>query len=167
MKQTTTKRFLVVAVAVLTGTLGFVAQPAPASAAAKIIWVDVKVDKAWPISQTMTFIDKYTGSQLRLGTCRANAPCIRIRESWVLPASWAAATYRGFPVTKILLNHSRYHTAYNARFNTVLHELGHASGIIVHTRTCVSVMYANLNCPNGSISPKAFTAAERKILKRN
>ena len=183
------KRTLVAAVAVLTGTLGFIPQPASAApvvstapaattaatttaattaaAAAKIIWVDVKVNKAWPITRTMQFIDKYTGSRMRLGTCRANAQCIRIRESWLLPTSWAAATYRGFPVTKILLNHSRFHTAYNARFNTVLHELGHASGILAHTRTCVSLMYASLNCPNGNISPKTFTTAERKILKRN
>jgi hypothetical protein len=139
----------------------------PAEAATtRTVWVDVRVNSAWPVTRAVSIVDSHTGTALRLGPCRSGVPCIVIREDWNLPRQWAAATYLGAP-TKIKLNPSRRSRPYAQRLHTLLHELAHARGVYTHNPRCTSVMYYAMHCPDGRVAPNTFTAAERLTLHRN
>jgi hypothetical protein len=142
-----------------------VATPAEA-ATTRTVWVDVRVNSAWPVARAVSLVDRHTGTALRLGPCRSGVPCIVIREDRSLPRQWAGATYLGTP-TRIKLNPSRRTRPYAQRLHTLLHELAHARGVYTHNARCTSVMYYSMHCPNGRVAPNTFTAAERLALRRN
>jgi hypothetical protein len=146
-----------------------VVDPAPAQAAAKrqVVWVDVKVNQAWPVSRAVAFVDKYTGSVMRFGKCRAGARCIVIREDWHLPSLWAGVTYPGSPRATIKLNPTRRKISWAQRYDTIVHELGHASGVYTHNSSCSSVMYFAVTCPNGHVPSVAFSKGEKATLRRH
>jgi hypothetical protein len=147
-------------------SLCLVADPAWA-AAPRTVWVDIHVNGAWPVRQAAQYVDRYTGTTVRFGACRKGAPCVRIRENGKLPPSWAAVTYVGANPTNIQLSSSRRGSSYTQRLDTVVHELGHAFGVYTHNKSCGSIMYYSLACPNGRNSTLAFSAAERATLRRH
>ena len=157
---------LLAAFAIATAASLVVTEPAQA-ASTPVIWVDVRVNSAWPVSRAVTYVDSYTGSRMRYGTCRAGARCIVIREDGSLPSSYAAVTSVGYPVTRIRLNSHRRWYPYAQRLHTVVHELGHARGLYTHNPRCTSVMYYKMRCPDGRLAPLAFTSAERATLRRH
>ena len=154
--------------------------PAPVEAAGTVtasavnptdtVWVDAKVSAVWQVTSAVKFVDRYTGTRMRLGTCHKGAECIVIREKWNMDGNVAGMTYlNGTPTTKIHLNaRNRGWMSWGQRYNTVIHELGHARGILTHDRRCNSVMYESTNCNRGSgrVAPRTFTAAEKSILRQ-
>jgi hypothetical protein len=146
-------------------TVLVVAAPAEA-ATTRTVWVDVRVNSAWPVARAVSIVDSHTGTALRFGPCRPGVPCIVIREDASLPRQWAAATYLGSP-TKIKLNPSRRTRPYYQRLHTLLHELAHARGVYTHNARCTSVMYYAMRCPDGRVAPNSFTYAERLTLRRH
>ena len=146
--------------------LCLVSDPAWA-AAPRTVWVDVRVNGAWPVRQAAGYVDRYTGTTIRFGACRTGVPCVRIRENGAMRRSWAAVTYVGTNPTNIQLNTSRRGSTYTQRLDTVVHELGHAFGIYSHNKSCGSVMYYSLACPDGRNSTLAFSVAERATLRRH
>src|SRR4051794_29122411 len=147
-------------------SLCVIADPAWA-AAPRTVWVDARANGAWPVRQAAAYVDRYTGTTMRFGACRRGSPCVRIRESWGLPPLWAAVTYVGTDPTNVLLNPSRRRSSYTQRFDTIVHELGHAFGIYRHNSSCGSVMYYRLACPDGRDSTLNFSASERTMLRRH
>jgi hypothetical protein len=169
-------RVFAVASTVLAGCVAALAPAAVANAAAptaavrtagpKVVWVDAKVSKAWPVRAALKQVDKYTGTKFKIGKCRTGAECITIREKRE-KASWAGVTYVAGTKSKILLNPSQRHKSYQVKRAILVHELGHARGVYKHTHSCTSVMYYSTHCPGGSVSPMTFTKAEKKILHRH
>jgi hypothetical protein len=151
--------------ATATSALLVVATPAEA-ATTRTVWVDVRVNSAWPVARAVSIVDTHTGTVMRLGPCRPAVPCIVVREDRNLPRNWAAATYLGSP-TRIKLNPFRRTRPYSQRLHTVLHELAHARGIYTHNARCTSVMYYAMHCPDGRVAPNTFTAGERLTLRRH
>lgn len=149
-------------------SLAFVADPA-AAAKTRNVWVDYRgVNSAWPVRKAAAFIDRYTGTTIRFGACKPNYNCIRITEQAKLGnPSWAAVTYVGGRPTRIQLSAKRRTMSYTQRYDALVHELGHAFGIYSHNKSCASIMYYSLTCPNGRNSKLAFTAAERRTLKQH
>jgi hypothetical protein len=143
------------------------AVPNPAQAAAGVVYVDVAVNQAWPVSRAVAYVDTFTRSTMRFGQCRNGSRCIAIRENWSINPSWGAVTYPGSPRTTMQLNPYRRTTSYDQRLHILVHELGHANGVYEHTATCASIMYFNVQCPGGRFAPLTFTAAERVILAAN
>jgi hypothetical protein len=135
------------------------------------VWVDAKVSRRWHVGSAVAFVDRYTGTKLRLGKCHTGAECIRIREKWNMDGGVAGLTYvGGSPTTTIHLNaRNRDWMTWGQRYNTVIHELGHARGVYAHDRRCNSVMYSSTNCNKGTgrLTPRTFTAAEKKILRNH
>jgi hypothetical protein len=132
--------------------------------------VDARVSSLWHVSSAVRFVDGYTGSRLRFGKCHTGAECIVIREKWNMNSRVAGLTYvGGGPTTTIHLNGTKRWMSLGQRRNTMIHELGHARGIYTHDHRCISVMYESTNCNRGSgrVAPRVFTAAEKKILRRN
>jgi hypothetical protein len=160
--QVTTLALADAATLVTGSPAGATTAPAPAT-----VWVDVRANSAWPVGKAVSIVDTYTGTRLRLGACRPGVACIVIREDRKLPRQWAAATYPGWPITKIKLNPTRRTSPYGQRLHTLVHELGHARGIHTHNERCSSVMYYSMRCPSGWIAPTTFTQAERRILRRH
>jgi hypothetical protein len=137
----------------------------------RTVWVDAKVSRRWHVRSAVAFVDHYTGTKLRLGKCHKGAECIRIREKGNMDGGVAGLTYvGGSPTTTIHLNaRNRDWMSWGQRYNTVIHELGHARGIYTHDRRCNSVMYSSTNCDGGTgrLTPRTFTAAEKKILRKH
>jgi hypothetical protein len=160
--------FATVALAAIVIATALPGGPTPAQAAViRTVWVDVRVNSAWPVARAVSVVDAYTGTRMRFGRCRAEARCLVIREDAGLPGQWAAVTNLGYPITRIRLNPHRRVRPYAERQHTLVHELGHAMGVYTHNPRCVSVMYYNMRCPNGRLAPAGFTAAERRALHRN
>jgi hypothetical protein len=158
-----------VAVALLNG------QPAAAATTAPrpVVYLSVSgVSSAWPVAQAAAYVNRYTRSRLVFGPCRDWAPCVTMSEAGDLGIARATAvtypTYgsaaqgaRAFRTT-IQLTPGGGRLSGPARLRTVVHELGHASGLWDHNPRCVSVMYYTSACPVLRFSP-----AERAILRRN
>jgi hypothetical protein len=140
-----------------------VARAAAPAADAKIVWVDSKVDRRWPVRSAVKSLDKYTGTKFKFGSCKRGAECIVIREQ-KKRADWAGVTYVAWPKSKILLNPTQRHSSHAVRRGILVHELAHARGIHKHTSSCRSVMYYSTHCPSGSVAPMKFTKAEKRIL---
>jgi hypothetical protein len=132
-----------------------------------VVFVDVDADSAWPVPQAISYVDTFTGSTMRLGQCRNGYACIAIREDWGINPAWGAVTYPSSPRTDMRLNPYRRTSSYDQRLHILVHELGHANGVNEHTTTCTSIMYFNVQCPDGEIAPLTFTAAERVLLATN
>lgn len=149
------------------------AMPATANTApaTPTVWVDAKVNQLWPVRRAVAFVDRYTGTKLRLGKCRQGAECIVIREKWNMDGGVAGLTYvGGGRTTPIQLNaRNGGWMTWGQRYHTVIHELGHARGIYTHDHRCTSVMYESTNCNRGTgrLTPRAFTAVEKKILRNH
>ncbi|MFC7479739.1 hypothetical protein ACFQX7_06495 [Luedemannella flava] len=93
---------------------------------------------------------------------------MQIREKRKLAnPSWAAVTYVGNNPTRIELSATRRGMSYSLRYDTLVHELGHAFGVHSHNKSCSSIMYYSLTCPNGRNSTLAFSSAEKAMLKRH
>ena len=174
MRTTDLKRFLayainlilIFAVAPAVGVMLTPAAPAQADVRGTI-WVDARVSGAWPIASAVRYVEPYTGTTMRLGPCHTGTKCIVIRERASLPAAWGAVTYIGYPLTTIALNPRRRGVSAAQRYHIVVHELGHANGIMTHARSCTSIMYYNVHCPSGQLAPMRFSAAELATLRGN
>jgi hypothetical protein len=91
-----------------------------------------------------------------------------IREKWNMNGRIAGLTYVGSsPTTTIHLNGTKRWMGWGQRYNTMIHELGHARGIYTHDHRCNSVMYESTNCNHGAgrVAPRVFTAAEKRTLR--
>lgn len=159
---------LVIAVAV---ALGVLVAPPTASAATAIVYVDSQANSVWPVSASVTWVDYYTGSDMRFGACRTGYKCIKVREKTV-SSSYSAITYGDVTcktcVVTIYLNPQRRYTyGYYTKRSIVDHELGHANGITWHNSYCTSRMYVRVFCPNGSLPPRKFTTSEKARLSAN
>lgn len=162
------KRSVVLALLVTVLTAAIVGVvPNPAQAAGGVVYVDVDVDEAWPVSRAVTYVDALTRSTMRVGECRNGYTCVAIRENWDINPAWGAVTYPSSPRTDLQLNPYRRTASYDQRLHILVHELGHANGVYEHTATCTSIMYFNVQCPDGHVAPLTFTAAERVILAMN
>ncbi len=137
---------------------------ASTSARVQTVWIDVRVNSAWPVRRAVGFVDRYTGSQARFGRCHAGSRCIVIRESWRMPSQWGAVTRPGYPKTTLTLNPHRRWTSWSQRLHILVHELGHAYGLYTHPRSCTSIMYHNVHCRNGRLAPLLFTTAQRRTM---
>jgi hypothetical protein len=163
------------AMAVTAASIAVAIGPATAAAAgpatrARTVWVDARgVSSVWHVSAAAAFVDRYTGTRLRLGTCRQGAECIVIREKWNMAPDVAGLTYVGGSPTTIHLNGTKRGMGWGQRYNTMIHELGHARGIYTHDDRCNSVMYRSTNCNDGvgRVAPRIFTAAEKRILRKH
>jgi hypothetical protein len=160
------KRLAVLLTVALAGIL-VTAAPAHAVTARPITWVSTPngLPSAWPLARAMSFVGRYTGSQLVRGTCQPGARCIIVSESRSLPRGYGAVTYPG-PTAYLELNASRRGSSSATRLRIVTHELAHANGIEWHNPSCVSVMYYALTC-HGRATPMNFTWSERQVLRRH
>jgi len=160
---------------------GLVVDSAPAAAAAKprVVWVYVQnkntVTKYWPIHRALKFVDQYTGTQFKYGKCPASGKykCITIKEDWKLPPLYAGmANFIGPYVqlpngetdwsTVIQLQPRERGRSWWIRYDTVIHELGHAMGIYTHNADSSRTMYWMVRDNKPSFSP-----SEKRILRRH
>jgi hypothetical protein len=150
-------------------------QPAAAAVKPRVVWVNVQkgATKHWPIHKALQFVDKYTGTQFKYGKCRANAKCITIKEDWKLAPGYAGMANFTGPYVQlrngqtdwsvvIQLQPRQRYTAWMMRYDTVIHELGHAMGIYSHNVDESRTMYYMVRWNAPSFSP-----AEKKILKQH
>ena len=100
--------------------------PAPAAAAGTAtgtptVWVDARVSAVWHVPSAVAFLDRYTGTKLRLGKCHKGAECIVIREKWNMAPNVAGLTYvGGSPTTTIHLNGTKRGMGWGQRYNTMI-----------------------------------------------
>lgn len=159
-------RAIVVAVLMAAGILSV---PSPGHAAARPVYVQTySVPSSWPVTSSVDWVDRYTGTNMIRGTCRSGYKCIKIRYK-TINNSWSAITYgdvtcRSCTIT-IYLNPKRSHYHYYTKRSIIDHELGHANGITWHNTRCTSRMYHRVFCPNGSRPPRVFTASEKARLR--
>jgi hypothetical protein len=165
---------LLVAVALTLGAVAFTPGSAYAARPARpVVYISTPaVSSAWPVSQAIAFMNRYTNSKLVRGRCQAGAPCVTISEKQDLGIPNAdALTYptygsvrqgeRAFR-TSIVLGFRGRRLSPQLRLHTLVHELGHAFGIWQHNSRCTSVMYAWSTC-----GPIRFNAYELAILRTN
>lgn len=155
-------------VAVLTAAfLILIGVARPADAATRVVWVNWYGSSTWPVSNSVNWVDYYTGSDMRFGYCHAGYKCITIRER-TINSSWSAVTY-GFGTSRvtIYLNPQRRWYGYYTKRRIIDHELGHANGIYSESYACSNRMYWRVYCSNGKLPPRAFTYGQRLILTRN
>ena len=179
MRLKPSRALTVAAALAVTAAVGVATDTDPASAASPVsahaaataptVWVDTRVSSVWHVTSAVRFVDRFTGTRLRLGKCHKGADCVVIREKWNMDRNVAGLTYvGGGPTTTIHLNGWKRGMSWGQRYNTIIHELGHARGIYTHDRRCDSVMYESTNCNHGTgrVAPRTFTAAEKSILRK-
>lgn len=144
---------------------------APAQATSRTVYVNWYGSNTWPVGYSVGFVDQYTGSTFRWGSCHTGYKCVTIRERTV-NSSWAAVTYgavgsysAGTRVTIYLNPQRRYYSWYKKR-SIVTHELGHAMGITWHSAYCSNVMYRYVTC-GGRLPTYRFAAPQRSRLYVN
>lgn len=153
-------------------TIGWILTPTQVEAnTTRIVYVDIAVSTAWPTSYAVSWVDQFTGSDMRIHTCVYGRKCIRIREKLV-NSSWGAVTYGAissysrFNVVKIYLNPNERNWPWSWKAKMISHELGHANGITWHSNTCLDgIMYYRIPCTYGP--PWHFTDNQRQRLHVN
>jgi hypothetical protein len=118
------------------------------------------------LRSSISFVDRYTTSDMRLGKCRTGYRCVRVVENnatrgyggWT---SWTA----GRRTSEIRLSAVLARKSWHTRRSIIDHELGHANGAR-HNEKCTSRMWPDYRCPNGSLPARRFTKAERLALAR-
>jgi hypothetical protein len=141
--------------------------PAPAAAAPPVVWLDVSVNKTWPVRTAATVVDRHTRSRMVFGKARAGARCVVIRETTGLKSNYVAVTRVNGKRADIKLSTRARKLPYGHRRNIAVHEIAHALGIYTHNAKPTSVMYYRVTNARGSLLPCTFTVAERRTLARN
>lgn len=162
------------------------AKPARASWNGTIVEVANTLSASWAVKNAVADLDWYTGSSIHLvKKCSGKYDCVTLKGAHVkrpavamFMASTCARVYKGwnsksyttscviFVDTSYVSHNTRKYTA-ASRQEMIRHELGHWRGLTQHQKKCVSTMYAYTRCPNGSVPPNTFTAAERATLRRH
>lgn len=170
----------VVLTAISAATLAPVALLNPAAAAgiewtrssallgSKIVYVEEHVGSRFDsaLRSSVKFVDRYTGSDMRLGKCRKGYRCIRIVASNATHGHGAWTSWsRARKTSEIRLSSSLSQKGWHTRRSIIDHELGHANGA-EHNSKCTSLMWPHYTCRNGRIPPRTFTKAEREKLAR-
>lgn len=166
--------------AALAATLAPVAVPNPATAAditwtrsatllgSRVVYVEEHVGRRFDsaLRSSIPFVDRYTGSDMRLGKCRRGYRCIRVVESNATRGhgAWTSWT-RARATTEIRLSSSLARKGWHTRRLIIDHELGHANGA-AHNATCSSLMWPRYTCRSGRLPPRVFTTIERAKLAR-
>jgi hypothetical protein len=124
--------------------------------------VGARFDSA--LRSSITFVDRYTGSDMRLGRCRTGYRCIRVVESNATRGhgGWTTST-AGRATSEIRLSATLARKNWNTRRSIIDHELGHANGAR-HNPKCTSRMWPDYRCRNGRLPARTFTRAERAVL---
>jgi hypothetical protein len=164
--------------AILAATLIPVAFPTPATAdirwtgssslSSKIVYVEEHVGSRFDsaLRGSVSFVDRYTGSDMRMGKCRTGYRCIRVVESSATHgyAAWTSWT-RARKISEIRLSPTLARKGWYTRRSIIDHELGHANGV-GHNAKCTSRMWPHYRCRNGLLPPRTFTKVERAKLAR-
>jgi hypothetical protein len=164
--------------AISAATLTPVALPAPATAgitwagssslSSPVVYVEEHVGSRFDsaLRQSVSFVDRYTGSDMRFGKCRTGYRCIRVVESNATRGhgAWTSWT-RARKVSEIRLSSTLARKGWHTRRSIIDHELGHANGA-GHSATCTSRMWPHYRCRNGLLPPRTFSKAERAKLAR-
>jgi len=164
--------------AALAATLTLLAAPPPAAAgiewtgssslSSKVVYVEEHVGARFDsaLRGSVAFVDRYTGSDMRLGKCRKGYRCIRVIQSNATRGhgAWTSWT-RARKVSVIRLSSTLAGKGWHTRRSIIDHELGHANGV-GHNAKCTSRMWPHYRCRNGILPPRTFTKAERAKLAR-
>jgi len=138
------------------------------SLSSKIVYVEEHVDSRFDsaLRQSVSFVDRYTGSDMRFGKCRPGYRCIRVVQSNATHGhgAWTSWT-RARKVSEIRLSPALARQGWYTRRSIIDHELGHANGA-GHNAKCTSRMWPHYRCRNGLLPPRTFTKAERAKLAR-
>ncbi|WP_157751365.1 hypothetical protein [Actinoplanes derwentensis] len=126
--------------------------------------VGARFDSA--LRSSISFVDRYTGSDMRLGRCRTGYRCIRVVESNATQGygAWTSWTF-GRKTSKIRLSGALSRKGWYTRRSIIDHELGHANGA-PHNSRCTSRMWPDDRCRNNRLPARTFTKAERVKLAR-
>ncbi|HYN93594.1 MAG TPA: hypothetical protein VES42_07065 [Pilimelia sp.] len=159
-------RSVTAAALVVAAVLGIGA--APARAAVPVIWVNVALSPQWraPFLVGLEYIDRHTGTDMRLGTCRpAPAKCIIVVEG-ATGHSAGYTDFRSASRTLIKLNTRYRGHLLSVRRWVAAHEVGHANGLWWHRSSSCNLMYPYTHC-RGRVSPLTVLPADRAVLRRN
>ncbi|HWS35851.1 MAG TPA: hypothetical protein VN408_24310 [Actinoplanes sp.] len=126
--------------------------------------VGARFDSA--LRSSIAFVDRYTGSDMRLGRCRAGYRCIRVVESNATRGhgGWTAWT-AGRKTSEIRLSATLARKRWHTRRSIIDHELGHANGA-GHNARCTSRMWHDYRCRDNRLPARTFTKSERLALSR-
>lgn len=154
---------------------GAIVAPTPAAAAApvfntkpNVVEVVNKLPRDWPVKESVAFIDRYTGSKMKLvSRCSGNARrCITIKQGRLKnTAGWSKGSTITIDVyrTKHIRGWKGYYGKATKRW-LVAHELGHQRGLS-HKRNCATVMDSRTRCGRPKhVPPLRFDAAQRRTL---
>ncbi len=140
----------------------------PSLLGSKVVYVEDRVGARFDsaLRSAIPFVDRYTGSDMRLGKCRKGYRCIRVVESNATHGhgAWTSWT-RARRTSEIRLSSSVARKGWYTRRFVIEHELGHANGA-GHNPRCTSRMWHRYTCADGRIPPRNFTADERAKLAR-
>lgn len=164
--------------AAVAASLTLLAAPPPAAAgiewtgssslSSKVVYVEEHVGARFDsaLRGSVAFVDRYTGSDMRLGKCRKGYRCIRVVQSNATRGhgAWTSWT-RARATTEIRLSSSLARKGWHTRRLIIDHELGHANGA-AHNATCNSLMWPRYTCRSGRLPPRLFTTRERAKLAR-
>lgn len=134
----------------------------------KVVFVEDRVPARFDsaLRSAVAFVDRYTGSDMRIGKCRKGYRCIRVVVSKATNGhgAWTSWT-KAREVSEIRLSPALARKGWYTRRSIIDHELGHANGA-EHNAKCTSRMWANYTCRNKRLPPRTFTTAERAKLAR-
>jgi hypothetical protein len=140
----------------------------PRLSGSSIVYVEERVGSRFDsaLRSSIAFVDRYTGSDMRLGRCRTGFRCIRVVESNATRGygGWTSWTPRR-ATSEIRLSATLARKSWHTRRSIIDHELGHANGAR-HNPRCTSRMWPDYRCRNGRLPPRTFTKAERLVLAR-
>ncbi|SFF98093.1 hypothetical protein SAMN05421541_1385 [Actinoplanes philippinensis] len=133
-----------------------------------IVYVEEHVGERFDsaLRSSIAFVDRYTGSDMRLGRCRTGYRCIRVVQSNATNGhgAWTSWTY-GRKNSEIRLSATLARKNWYTRRSIIDHELGHANGAR-HNSRCTSRMWPDYRCRNKRLPARTFTTAERSALAR-
>ncbi|GID60093.1 hypothetical protein [Actinoplanes couchii] len=126
--------------------------------------VGARFDSA--LRSSISFVDRYTGSDMRLGRCRTGSRCIRVIRSNATHGygAWTSWT-PGRKTTVIRLSATLARKNWHTRRSIIDHELGHANGAR-HNSRCTSRMWPDYRCRNKQLPARTFTKSERAMLAK-
>jgi hypothetical protein len=147
---------------------GFVTTPSRGLLGSPVVYVEEHVGARFDsaLRSSVAWVDRATGSTMRLGRCRPGYRCIRVIQSNATRGHGAYTSWTtGRKVSTIRLSSALGRKSWYARRAVIDHELGHANGA-GHNARCTSRMWRFSTCRDGRIPPRAFTKAERAKLAR-